>query len=116
MKDLNKMVVGYGNRCFNVVEANGDEIEIDSNILNEIIMLNEKGYETKYSCGGHTEVDQYGMYVSFKINHNFKTLPNGWSENKNTINYKEKKRKVDIDYQVALDNFKEWVKQLPQLI
>ena len=94
-----------------------EEVKIyKSNILEEVIILNNKGYKTLYSCGGHTNEDEYGMYISFAKNHHFNILPNGWFEHQNTINYKVKKRKYDISYDVALQNFKIWVKQLPKLI
>lgn len=39
----------------NTFEVNNDIIEIDTEIVDTIILLNKKGYKTKYCCAGHND-------------------------------------------------------------
>lgn len=42
--------------------------ECDDKIVDSIILLNEKGYETKFCCSGHNDDDVLAPYVSFDPN------------------------------------------------
>lgn len=66
------------------------EFEVDPKIAHAIILLNDKGYETKYCCSGHPEelfkdgthdgITYYNMgtYVSFKNRDILKDCPDNW--------------------------------------
>lgn len=103
----------YRKRQFELVNINGRIVELDENIVDEIVLLNGKGYITTFCCGGHITEGEEGMYVAFIKNYNFKILPNGFYEHKNNIEHTKRKKKTEIEYDVALANFKEWVKELP---
>lgn len=54
-------------------------IEIDSNCIDIVKELNQKGYQTVFSCGGHAEYDHNFTYVAIK-NFDIKLgLPKGFS-------------------------------------
>jgi hypothetical protein len=102
------------NRQFELINLNGRTVEIDGSIAEEIITLNEKGYITTFCCGGHVSDEEEGIYVAFIRNYNFQILPNGFYEQKNNVGHMKKTNKNDIDYEVALANFKAWVSILPR--
>ena len=101
------------NRQFELINLNGSTVEIDGSIAEEIRTLNEKRYITKFCCGGHDSDEEEGIYVSFIRNYNFQILPNGFYEQNNNVGHMKKTNKNDIDYEVALANFKAWVSILP---
>lgn len=42
-----------------LIELNKEKVEIDDNIVDEIIMLNNKVYTTTTCCGGHVDRQTY---------------------------------------------------------
>lgn len=75
-----------------------DKHDIDEDIRTTLTLLERNGYKVKYSCSGHhksrIKEDNYkdGVYhgklyttarITFDGKYEFKTLPDGWYENKN---------------------------------
>lgn len=75
-----------------------DKHDIDEDIKSTLTLLERNGYKVKYSCSGHhksrIKEDNYkdGVYhgklyttarITFDGKYEFKTLPDGWYENKN---------------------------------
>lgn len=59
-------------------ETNLNRGEIDEMIFPAVDLLNRKGYETKFSCSGHIEINQYeGTYIIF-TEKDFPFLPGGF--------------------------------------
>lgn len=114
------------NKCWNVPCTCGKNhlVEIDDLILDDIIMLNKKGYKTRYCCEGHnTDCMIFDLYVLFDENNIVKNIPQGFktSRKRNDIHYTKsnikssKSTKVitpqEIEY--ARTAFHEWVLNLP---
>lgn len=87
----------------------GTFVSIDKNIIEIISLLNKKGYETQYCCGGHItkesvkEKKPFEIYISFNKDYNFniEELGEGWIYKRGTLRYynndikKEKKETAD---------------------
>ena len=60
------------------LESNLNRDEIDEMIFPAVELLNKKGYETKFSCSGHFDINRYeGTYIIFYEN-DFPFLPAGF--------------------------------------
>lgn len=53
-------------------------IEVDYEIQPAVTILNQKGYKTKSSCSGHSDIEPLGTYIAFERPYQFNTLPDGW--------------------------------------
>ncbi|MGD9678331.1 MAG: hypothetical protein AB7V16_08310 [Vulcanibacillus sp.] len=100
-----------------LIELNNENVEIDDNIVDEIIILNNKGYTTFACCGGHVDRECYLIDVVFKEPYGLKLEPpNGfkWYKNVGLEFYIHKnKSKCLLKYENAMIEFKKWVKDLP---
>lgn len=82
-----------------VMVTESEDHDIDEDIKSTISVLNRLGYSVKYSCSGHNKTrikeDNYrdGVYhgkmyttarITFDKKYNFKSIPDGWYENKNS--------------------------------
>lgn len=113
---------------------NGEFIELDTDIVECIIKLNEKGWRTRFSCVGHKDerdayiyfYDEVGKYASI-----FDTLPLSWYldlENlKSTLPmydfdndcYKRKTCYVirsEFDNTTRIKDLEEWIDTLPDIV
>ncbi len=69
-----------------------DYIEIDDNIFDIIVMLNKKGYHTKYCCGGHDRLSDE-VYIVF----------DKWNSH-NIINKLDVKKDIGIYWKLTKSN------------
>lgn len=90
---------------------------IDDNIIDDIIILNKKGYKTVACCEGHKESPVFDFYIMFmsilecEIPKSFKI-----SKNKKIIRYTKDSVKVTDEKVTELrKDFHEWVQNLPSL-
>lgn len=75
----------------------GNLVEIDEIFIEAIILLNEKGYYTKYCCSGHPDPKGFhGAYISFYDGGCLPFLPDGWMYDKD--------RWTHIDFSKHLDS------------
>ncbi|RXZ78014.1 hypothetical protein EBB07_28570 [Paenibacillaceae bacterium] len=70
--------------------CHGDVVQIDELIAPTIILLNQKGYATKYCCSGHWYSDHPpNAYIMFEGEvEKFRVLPQGFKYDVDTINSK----------------------------
>ena len=72
----NDILLGEYNSC-PILECNGEVVDIDDNILETILLLNQKGYPTKFCCSGHTwGGDPYILFEDGITERTFESLPN----------------------------------------
>ena len=79
-----------------IAKCGGEIIEVDELFVDTIIILNQKGYYTKYCCSGHT----YKTDNSYIYFHNFVKLP-----------YLPEGYRYDEDIYPFIKEQKEYVKQ-----
>lgn len=100
-----------------LIELSNENVEIDDNIVDEIIMLNNKGYTTTACCGGHVERQAYLISVVFKEPYGLKLEPPigfKWHKNRGVEFYIHKnKSKCLLKYENAMAEFRKWVVDLP---
>lgn len=110
----------YGCDC-PTVGCDGEAFGIDEEMLIPIAILNDKGYETRWSCSGHV-FDEHSRegYIAFSDQSTFpKTVPDGWyaDEEYKAIRYQVPnknaifRRKAIVKH---IDNLIEWAVKLPQ--
>ncbi len=64
-------------------------IELDELIAPTIIMLNQKGYKTKYCCSGHY-YNSSTTYINFDSNiERFSEIPSGFEYDQDVVNSKQ---------------------------
>lgn len=109
--------------CVNAVRyiKIGDTIvEIDNNIAEDVVLLNEKGYNTVSSCGGHIDKGIYLINIVF--DKDYQIQPPKYFK----MNVKKRftglefylnasKPKKEEKYNLALQEFKRWVRDLPYI-
>lgn len=95
---------------------------IDKEIQNHIRILNEKGYETKYSCESHNPRNI--IYVNFYDNHDIGTnieIPEGFKyiKSRKQLEHGYNKKLSQEDFEAEkkkhLDILLEWCEKLPDL-
>ena len=100
-----------------IIELNNENVEIDDNIVDEIIMLNNKGYTTTACCGGHVDRQAYLIAVVFKEPYGLKLeQPIGFKWHKNIVvefYIHHNRSKSLFKYENAMIEFRKWVKELP---
>ncbi len=102
---------------FTIVKIDGYDVEIDSNIANDIAILNEKGYRTIACCGGHIDQDIYMMSIVFDRMYDFE-LPKGFKQTRHRniwFNYPLSTKKREEKYNRQCEIFTQWVKDLPKI-
>lgn len=107
----------YMARQVKTVKVNGELIDIDDNIADDIVMLNEKGYTTIACCGGHSDREVYMMSIVFDKIYAFE-LPKGFKLDKHRniwFNYPQSTKKREDKYNRQVEIFKQWVKDLPKI-
>jgi hypothetical protein len=101
-------------------------VQIDASILPAVKELNEKGYRTAWSCGGHVyptqedgQVKMDGIYLSFKKRYDFASVPKGaryWKMGL-SINFKPPYGGTEDEYLAYLEEARsalaDWVRSLP---
>lgn len=101
-------------------------VQIDASILPAVKELNEKGYRTAWSCGGHVyptqedgQVKMDGIYLSFKKRYDFASVPEGaryWKMGL-SINFKPPYGGTEDEYLAYLEEARsalaDWVRSLP---
>lgn len=97
-------------------------IRIDHNIVEDISILNKKGFITKYSCDGHIHGRAYISFDGNKILDYINTLPITWTLRNNYArkNVTCPKNIIRIEaepncHEEALLDLHEWVKSLPDI-
>lgn len=90
---------------------------IDDNIIDDIIILNKKGYKTVACCEGHKKRPVFDFYIMFMNTLDVDT-PKSFkiSKNKKIIRYtKDSKKVADGQVTELRKIFHEWVQNLPNL-
>jgi hypothetical protein len=92
--------------------------EVDDMIIDTIILLNKKGYKTKFCCSGHLNENHFGTYIMF-INRP-DILPEGFyptdmecmhlHSTRNPKGYEGFKKLLEINL-----NLYKWANELPDL-
>ena len=60
-------------------ECGGELVEIDENFIEAIILLNKKGYYTRFCCAGHPNTkDVHQSYIMFEDGSLLPYLPKGY--------------------------------------
>lgn len=86
---------------------------LDKNIIDILVLLNKKGYMTRFSCGGHAYKRYIFIYINFLEEYRFDILPEFFIyEGKRLFyrNTKEKQKQKDIDHKISM--LREWAEQL----
>ena len=86
---------------------------LDKNIIDILVLLNNKGYMTRFSCGGHAYKRYIFIYVNFLEEYKFDILPEFFIyEGKRLFyrNTREKQKQKDIDHKISM--LREWAEQL----
>ena len=95
----------------------GEVVEIDELMLPAIILLNQKGYKTKYCCRGHYGDLEPSAYIKFQQDIELPTIPTGYSICKvfddNTIRKTLPKMNIEELYRNALE-LEHWASSLPE--
>lgn len=89
---------------------------LDKNIIDILVLLNNKGYKTRFSCGGHASKKYIFIYINFYDEYVFDNLPGYFTyEGKRLFyrNIKEKEKQKDIDHKIGI--LKDWAEQLRKL-
>lgn len=91
--------------------------DIDEGIIPILYELNKKGYNTKYSCEGHTKTDgKWNMMLGFAHYYKFETIPivNSYKFHKDTETLSIYWDGVGEENRVSkLQELLEWAKSLP---
>ena len=112
----------YGDGKCPTEGCKGNAFGIDENMIIPIMLLNKKGYDTKWTCSGHVFEPIQDAYIVFASDKSFPdTLPVGWykdDECQNCIRVKNSGRKVNpvLRQMVILKNMEnllEWAVALP---
>lgn len=110
-------------------------VEVDENFIEPIIMLNKKGYYTKFCCSGHPNGNIYaGAYISFEDGSILPYLPIGYMYDKDiftNIDFSEhnnngltircefgnKDNLIELQKEILLSaiNILDWAKSLPDI-
>ena len=53
-------------------------VEIDDRLVDIILMLNKKGYSTRFCCQGHVNDFMLQLHIMFWKDHKFKVIPDGF--------------------------------------
>lgn len=69
----------YYEVCCPKLNCDGDVVELDELIAPTIILLNLKGYYTKYCCSGHWYDDCLSPYIYFHEDFLPGSIPNGFT-------------------------------------
>ena len=105
------------NKCWNenCNCVDGYKIEIDDDILEEIIILNKKGYKTVQCCSGHEESELFSFYIWFSNNAPIYNVPKIFKidRNKKIIRYIKQKDKLKHgEIEMVRKTLKKWVLEL----
>ena len=70
---------------------NRSSIELDYNMVTIIKTLNLKGFRTEFCCGGHPDKQFTEIYIQFKEQYQFNSLPKDfiYKPNKKILTYQE---------------------------
>ena len=95
--------------------AYGSYIELDYNMIYIIKTLNIKGFITVFCCGGHSEKQFTEIYIQFKNNFYFNSIPENFKYKKNKLYYQEiaatrQERQALINHHIKI--LKDWVNLL----
>jgi hypothetical protein len=103
-----------------LVKIKGWDVEIDDNIADIIVMLNQKGYGTKFCCEGHDEKNILHVYVCFDKVYDFKNSPKGMKskifQNQTLIEFLSVAKNLELRKLRKLDRvaqLRKWAKELP---
>ena len=72
---------------------------IDHNMIYILNRLNNKGYKTRFCCGGHTEKKFIYIYIQFMDQYSFALLPDHFVYKNFILCYKNKKLKTKKEMQ-----------------
>lgn len=95
-----------------------NQVWIDDNIADEIEMLNAKGYTTASCCGGHPLNGEMVITISFYEDYDF-ILPKKFKAKRKHgnlgiyVHYPFGDKLREKHYYQSLNDFKQWVKDLP---
>ncbi|MBD1379051.1 hypothetical protein [Metabacillus arenae] len=111
----------YGETFCPKYECHGNVIELDELIAPVIIMLNQKGYLTKFCCSGHWYELVSTPYIYFHEGFIPGTVPESFKiddHNSDTIRatYEENDQESKYDWVIRVNKeLYEWVEGLPEL-
>lgn len=89
-------------------------VPLDSNIAEDVALLNSKGYRTTASCGGHMDENICLIHIVFDKAYEVQA-PKYFKWYKTGVEFRlsQSKPKRQEKYDLAMQEFKQWVKDLP---
>lgn len=108
--------------------CHGYIFEVDEQMVIPIMMLNTKGYRTKFCCSGHITKSSHGGYIAFDIHTVPDSVPKGWKLDKEkgyeyetqmrSIRYSFKQPITAIEKQRTvnkkMESLLKWCEELPK--